>query len=180
MSLLVFLLLTGLQKVLGEFTSLGEVRDAIQGDSGTLKVMLFSATLHFRGDGDHVTLFLGVLEIGLLSRCNPEEDRHSAKALTGVLRIPFSGLLTGLSLVGVSTTRVILAGDLKGLPLRTIPSSRELPATGLSAAETYVLDGGGVLGLPGVRGVLGVLGVVIPWMALPRLPGDFVGVLFGL
>lgn len=178
MSLLVFVLLTGLLNVLGVFTSLGEVRDAIRGDSGTLKVVLFSATLYFRGDGDHVTLFLGVLETGLLRKCNPEEARQSSKALTGVLRIPFSGLITGLRLVGVSTTRLFLAGDLKGLPLRAIPSSQELPATGLSATEkTRLLERGGVLGLAGVRGVLGVL---ISWLALPRLPGDFVGVLFGL
>lgn len=119
MSLLVFTLLTGLLKTLGVFISLGELRDAIRGDSGTLKVVLFSVTLHFRGEGDHVTLFLGVLETGLLS--NPE--LHSTKALTGVLRIPFNGLLMGLCLVGVSTTRVFLAGDLKGLPLSAIPSS---------------------------------------------------------
>ncbi len=151
MSLLVFVPLTGLLNVSAVFTSLGEVRDAIRGDSGTLKVTLFSATLHFRGDGDHVTLFLGVLEMGLLSRRNPEEERHSTKALTGVLRMPFSGLLTGLCLVGVSTTRVFLAGDLKGLPLRVIPRSREVPATGLSATEkTCILDGGGVLGVTGV------------------------------
>lgn len=180
MSLLVFVLLTGLQNVLGVFTSLGDARDAMRGDSGTLKVM-FSVSLHFRGDGDHVTLLLGVLEIGLLRRCNPEEEEHSTKALTGVLRIPFSGLLTGLCLVGVSTTRILLAGDLRGLPLRAICSLREIPATGLSATEkTCLLDGGGVLGLPGVRRVLGVLGVVMPCIALPRLLGDFVGVLFGL
>lgn len=171
MSLLGFVLLTGLHEVL----------DATRGDSGTLKVMLFSATRHFRGDGDHVTLFLGVLEIGLLSRYNPEEAGDSPEALTGVLRIPFSGLLTGLCLVGVSTTTDFLAGDLKGLPLKAIPCSQELPATGLSATEkTCILEGGGVLGVPGVRELLGVLGVVIPWMALPRLPGDCVGVLFGL
>lgn len=127
MSLLVFVLLTGLQNSL--FLSVGEERDATLGDSGTLKVELLSATLHFRGDGDHVTLFLGVWVIGLLRICNPEED--STKTLIGVLRIPFSGLLRGLSLVGVSTTRARLAGDLNGLPLRAIPTSRELPATGL-------------------------------------------------
>lgn len=63
MSLLVFVLLTGLLNLL----SLGELRDAVQGDSGTLKLVLFSTTLNLHGDGDHVTLFLGVLEIGLLS-----------------------------------------------------------------------------------------------------------------
>lgn len=150
MSFLVLVLLIGLLNLLGVFTSLGEERVAIRGDSGTLKTVL-STTLHFRGDGDHVTLFLGVLETGLLRRCDPEEGWHSTKALTGVLRIPFNGLLTGLSLVGVSTTRVCLAGDLKGLPLRVITSSQDLPATGLSVAEkTRILDGGGVLGDPGV------------------------------
>lgn len=127
-----------------------------------------------------MTLLLGVLETGLLRRCNPEEKEHSTETLTGVLRIPFSGLLTGLCLVGVSTTTVFLAGDLKGLPLKAIPSSQEPPATGFSATEkTFILEWGGVLGVPGVPEVLVFLGVVIPWIALPCLPGDFI-VLFGL
>lgn len=128
-----------------------------------------------------MTLFLGVLDLGLLSRCDPEEKGHSTKALTGVRRIPFGGLVTGLCLVGVSTAAVFLAGDLKGLPLKAIWRSQEPPATGLSATEkTFIPKVGGVLGVPGVSQVLGVLGVAIPWTALPRLPGDFVGVLFGL
>lgn len=122
-----------------------------------------------------MTLFLGVLDVGLLSRCDPEEKGHSTEALTGVRRIPFGGLFTGLCLVGVSTA----AGDLKGLPLKAIWRSQEPPATGLSATEK-ILEEGGVLGVPGVPQVLGVLGVATPWTALPRLPGDFVGVLFGL
>lgn len=125
-----------------------------------MKVSLLSASPYIRGDGDHVTLFLGVLELG---RCGPEEELLSAKALTGVLRIPLSGLLIGLCLVGVSTMRVLLAGDLKGLPLRAIPDPRELPATGLSITEsTCIFDKGGLLGVLGVWGVLGVLGVLFP------------------
>lgn len=171
MSLLVFVLLTGLLNLSGVFISLGEVRPAKRGDSGTLKRPLPSTILDFLGEGDHVTLFLGVFDTGLQS--NPEE---STKALTGVLRMPFSGLLMGLCLVGVSTTKAFLAGDLNGLPLRDMP---EQPATGLSATEeTHNLVEGGVWGIPVVRGVFGVVGV--PWLTLVRLAGDFVGVLFGL
>lgn len=93
----------------------------------------------------------------------------------------FKGLLTGLCLVGVPTTSILLPGDLKGLLLSTIPISQELLATGLSAAEsTRILHEGGVFGVPGVREVLGVLGVLFPKKALSSFLGDFVGVLFGL
>ncbi len=47
MSLLVFLLLAGLKELLGVFTCRGDVRDDTLGDCGTLKAVLFSATLHF-------------------------------------------------------------------------------------------------------------------------------------
>ena len=72
----------------------------------------------------------------------------------------FSGLLAGLGRVDVSTAAGVEEGDLKGLPLKDI----------LNAA---LLVGGvwGVWGVPGLREALGVL---------PRLPGDFTGVLFGL
>lgn len=152
MSLLVFrVLFTGLLNLLGVFTILGEVRDAKRGDSGTLKVELFSTTLHFAGEGDHVTLFLGLRGIGLLSRCIPAEELHSTIALTGVLRIPFKGVLAGLCLVGVCTTRGCLVGDLKGLPLRDLPCPQGLPISGISATEkTCILDDSGVLGVPGV------------------------------
>lgn len=174
MSLLVLVPLTGVMRWSADFNKLGEVRVEVRGDSGTLKVPRRSANPHFRGDGDHVTLFFGVFEMGLLRRCGPEEVGQSSEALTGVRRMPFRGLLPGLSFVGVSTTRVFLAGDLE----RSMLSCRELPASGLCATEeTLILDGGGVWGEIGVRGVLGG---VIPCVVLPRLLGDLVGVLFGL
>lgn len=179
MSLLVFVFFTGLLNLL-VVISLRELRGAILGDCGTLKAELFSTTLHGGGDGDHVTLFLGVLESpGLWTRCNSEEEHPSIKALTGVLRIPFRGLLMGLCFIGVPGRRGLLAGDLKGLPLRDI-SPLVLATTGLSATEkTCLLDEGGVLGDFGVRGVRGVLGVVLTILALPCLLGD-VALLSGL
>lgn len=81
----------------------------------------------------------------------------------------------GLCFVGVSGTKGFLAGDLKGVPLRDIPSPLVLATTGLSATDKIcVLVEGGVLGDLGVRGVLGVFGVVFAILALPRLLGDFV------
>lgn len=101
-----------------------------------------------------MTLFLGVLEKGLLSRYDPEEEGHWSEVLLGVLRIPFKGLLTGLCFVGVSTTTIFLVEDLKGLPLNTT-------AAGLSVTESiFILEGDGVLGVRRVWEVLGVLGVV--------------------
>lgn len=101
-----------------------------------------------------MTLFLGVLEKGLLSRYDPEEERHWSEVLLGVLRIPFKGLLTGLCFVGVSTATIFLAEDLKGLPLNT-------SAAGLSVTESiFILEGDGVLGVRRVWEVLGVLAVV--------------------
>lgn len=94
-----------------------------------------------RGDGDHVTLFLGVLEEGLVSRQEPEEE-----VLPGVLRIPFRGFVTGLCFSGVSSTTDPLAGDLRGLP-------RHPAAAGLSGTDR-ILEGGGVLGVGGVLAVL--------------------------
>lgn len=107
-----------------------------------------------------MTLFLGVLEEGLVNRQETEED-----VFPGVLRIPFRGLLKGLCFVGVSTTRDPLAGDLRGLFCHTA-------VAGLSGTDC-ILEEGGVLG------VVEVLAVV-PWLLLPLLPGDFGGVLFGL
>lgn len=98
-----------------------------------------------------MTLFLGVLEIGLWIRCKSVEVHPSIKALTGVLRIPFRGLLMGFCFVGVSGTKGFLAGDLKGVPLRDIPSPLVLATSGLSASDkTCVLVEGGVLGDLGV------------------------------
>lgn len=85
-----------------------------------------------RGDGDQVTLFLGVLEEGLPSRQEPQE------VLPGVLRIPFRGLCFS----GVSSTTAPLAGDLRGLP-------RQSAAAGLSGTDR-ILEEGGVLGVGGV------------------------------
>lgn len=110
-----------------------------------------------------MTLFLGVLDNGLLRLDNPE-------ALTGVLRMPFKGLRTGLCLLGVFTKMDSLPGGFRGLIFTTLPSPEE-SATGLSATvETCILD------VSWVWGVLGVLGDRF----LPRLLGDFDGVLFGL
>lgn len=83
-------------------------------DSGTL--IGFSTRL-FRGDGDHVTLFFGVLPFGLLSQA-PLGETQSKRFFIGVLSIPLSGLF-----LGVSTTRLFAAGDRKGLPRRVIPFS---------------------------------------------------------
>lgn len=107
-----------------------------------------------------MTLFLGVLEEGLVSRQEPEEE-----FLLGVLRIPFRGLLTGLCFSGVSSTTDPLAGDLLVLPCQAA-------VAGLSGTNC-ILEAGGVLG---VRGVL----ALFPSLPLPFLPGDFGGVLFGL
>lgn len=107
-----------------------------------------------------MTLFLGVLEEGLVSRQEAEEE-----FLLGVLRIPFRGLLTGLCFSGVSSTTGPLAGDLMGLP-------RQATAAGLSGTDR-ILEAGGVLG---VRGVL----ALFPSLPLLLLLGDFGGVLFGL
>lgn len=149
MSRLLFGLLVGLLlNLLGVLSDLGERWEEIRGDSGTLKISLLSAAPDFGGEGDHVTLFLGVLF-------------PSAEALTGVLRMPFSGLCIGLCLVGVcSAFGVLLAGDLKGLLLRAAPEPSELPATGLSLTTCFDTDG--PLGVLGVRGVLGVLGDLFP------------------
>lgn len=139
-------LLGFVEKLDEEPESLGEQRDATQGDSGTLKV---SDTTPRPGDGDHVTLFLGVLEKGLLSRYDAEEEGHWSEVLLGVLRIPFKGLLTGLCFVGVSNTTIFLAEDLKGLPLSTT-------AAGLSVTESiFILQGDGVLEVQRVWEVLG-------------------------
>lgn len=107
-----------------------------------------------------MTLFLGVLEEGLVNRHEPE-----AKVLLGVLKIPFRGLLKGLCFSGVSSTIGPLAGDLMGLFCQAA-------AAGLSGTDC-IREVGGVLG---VRGVLALL------PSLPRLllRGDFGGVLFGL
>lgn len=149
--------------MLGAFICLREPRGAEIGDLGTLKVARSASTVRFCGEGDHVTLFLGVLDNGLLNLDNPE-------ALTGVLRIPFKGLLTGLCLLGVFTARASLPGDFKGLAFTELPSP-EGPAAGLSVTiVTGILDDSGVLG------VCGVLGDKF----LPRWLGDFNGVLFGL
>lgn len=90
-----------------------------------------------QGDGDHVTLFLGVLVEGLASRQEPEGE-----VLPGVLRIPFRGLLKGLCFSGVSSTTDPLVGDLRGL-------ARHPAAGGVSGTDRN-LDGGGVLGVGGV------------------------------
>lgn len=154
MSLLAFGVRSGLLlSLLGVFICLREPRGAETGDLGTLNVERSASSVSFCGEGDHVTLFLGVLDNGLLSLDNPE-------ALTGVLRIPFKGLC----LLGVFTTRASLPGDFKGVAFTALPSP-EGPAAGLSATiETVVLDDGGVLGDK----------------FLSRWLGDFNGVLFGL
>lgn len=54
-----------------------------------------------------MTLFLGVLEEGLVSRQEAEKE-----VLLGVLRIPFRGLFTGLCFSGVSSTTGPLAAGL--------------------------------------------------------------------
>lgn len=143
--------LLGFEEGLDDEPERREQRDATHGDSGTLKV---SDTTPRPGDGDHVTLFLGVLEKGLLSRYDPEVEGHWSEVLPGVLRIPFRGLLTGLCFVGVSTTTVFLAEDLKGLPLNTAAARLSVPESIL------ILEGDGVLGVRGVWEVLGVLAVV--------------------
>lgn len=104
-----------------------------------------------------MTPFFGVLDIGLLSRSDPE--LHSNEALTGVRRMPFSSLLVGLC--------VFAAGDLQGRRLRAIPSSPRL-----APEKTRIFDKGGVLECSCVRGVLGVV--------LTCLVGNFVGLLVGL
>lgn len=75
----------------GVLINLGEFRVKRFGDSGTLKGM-FSASLDFRGDGDHVTLFFGVLKPEFWGKRAPEGEIHSNEVLTGVLRMPLRGL----------------------------------------------------------------------------------------
>lgn len=104
------------------------------GESGTLNGCSGNP---FHGDGDQVTLFLGVLMLGLLTE-GPEG------VLTGVLRMPFSGLF-----FGVSSTKLFETGDLNGLPLRTILLS--------PTAEPGLLRTKQFWALGEERGVLGFL-----------------------
>ncbi len=97
-------------------SSLGKHLFANIRDSGTL---IGFSDRRFRGDGDHVTLFFGVLPFGLLSQAPLGETQSKSKRFfIGVFSIPLSGLF-----LGVSTTRLFVAGDRKGLPRRVIPFS---------------------------------------------------------
>lgn len=104
---------SGLQFLPGVI-SLGEYLFVNTGDSGTLTG--FSDRC-FRGDGDHVTLFFGVLQLGLLSQA-PFGETQSKRLFIGVLSIPFRGLF-----LGVSTPKPFATGERKGLPRRVIPFS---------------------------------------------------------
>lgn len=76
------------------------------------------------------------------------------------------------------STTMDFDGNLKGLSLRIICWSHELPE-GFSAIDK-TLEEGVLLGVLGDKDVLGVFSEVVRWTFCPGVSGDFVGVLYGL